>query len=135
MKTDVIPRQEWEAFFEGFSREYEGWLVTLEVTPPVKVFTAKLGDRIEAEYLALGGLAAELNNDGEDRIEVMVGEKPDDHITHNVIAPTEVRLDRTEQGADVSLKIRAADGTVTWLRILAPVLPETVDGVVAESHA
>jgi hypothetical protein len=129
MQTRIIPRQEWPALFDRFSREHEGWLVMLEVSSPLKVFTARIGDQIEAVRLAFGGITAELNLEGEDRIEVMVGEKPADHVTHNVIAPTEVSLDQTDLGADLSLRLKASDGTVTLLRICSPILPEMVDGI------
>ncbi|HKS28677.1 MAG TPA: DUF5335 family protein [Pyrinomonadaceae bacterium] len=134
MQTRIIPRDEWVEFFESFSREHEGSLVTLEVPSHQKVVTARLADYVEAEHLAFGGVTAELNVDGEDRIEVMVGEKAADHVTHNVAAPTEVSLDRTDDGADMALRIKASDETVTVLRILSPMLPEMVDGIVAESR-
>ena len=31
MPTREIPRDEWNAFFEMFSKQHEGWLVTVEV--------------------------------------------------------------------------------------------------------
>jgi hypothetical protein len=44
MQTLIIPREEWASFFAGFSRQHEGRLITLEVAPHLKVFTAKVGD-------------------------------------------------------------------------------------------
>jgi hypothetical protein len=135
MQTRIIPRDKWAAFFEGFSREHEGCLVSLEVLPTLKVFTAKLGERIEAEHLALGGITAELNVDGEDRIEVMVGEKAADHVTHNVSAPTEVSLDGTDDGSDVTLRIKTSEGELTILRVLSPTLRVAEAGAFAENRA
>jgi hypothetical protein len=31
MKTKEIPRNEWREFFDIFSRQHEGWLVTPEI--------------------------------------------------------------------------------------------------------
>ena len=135
MQTHIIPRAKWASFFEGFSREHEGWLVTLEVSPHIKVFTAKIGDQIEADHLALGGITAEVNPEGEERIEIMLGTEPEDHVTHNIVAPTEVSLIRTGTGEDVMLEIRSFDGATTVLRLLSPMLPEMLDGFVAESLA
>lgn len=116
MQTQIIPREEWATFFADFSRQHEGRLVTLEVSPSHKVFTAKISDQVEANNLALGGITAELNDDGDDRIEIMVGEKPEDHITHNIIAPTQISLEQPDEGADATLAIKSKDGATTILR-------------------
>lgn len=34
MPTQEIPRQEWNNFFDSFSRQHEGWLATLEIFGP-----------------------------------------------------------------------------------------------------
>ena len=31
MKTKEIPKEEWPKFFDAFSRQHEGWLVTIEI--------------------------------------------------------------------------------------------------------
>jgi hypothetical protein len=131
MKTQTIPRAEWASLFANFSRRHEGWLVDLEVSPHIKAFTAKVGDQIEADHLALGGITSELNNEGDDRIEIMIGEKPGDHVTHNIVAPTEVNLIRTDAGADVMIEVKSSDGRTTALRLLHPILPEMVNRAVA----
>jgi phosphoribosylformylglycinamidine (FGAM) synthase-like amidotransferase family enzyme len=48
MQTQIIPREEWATFFADFSRQHEGRPVTLEVSPSLKVFTAKIRDEVEA---------------------------------------------------------------------------------------
>jgi hypothetical protein len=131
MKTQTIPRAEWASLFANFSRRHQGWLVELEVSPRIKAFTAKVGDQIEADHLALGGITAELSNDGDDRIEIMLGEKPEDHVTHNIAVPTEVNIIRTDAGADVMIEVKSSDGRTTALRLLYSILPEMVNGAVA----
>ena len=59
----------------------------------------------------------------------MIGAKPDDYITHTISAPAQVSLEQTDEGADVALAVRAADGTTTLLRFRSAVLPEMVDAV------
>ena len=59
----------------------------------------------------------------------MIGAKPDDHLTHIISAPAQVRLEQTDEGADVALVVKAADGTRTLLRFRSAVLPEMVDAV------
>jgi hypothetical protein len=41
-----------------------------------------------------------------------------------------IYLERTDDGADVALRIDSADGSATILRFRAAVLPEAVDGIV-----
>ena len=122
MKTREIPRIEWVAFFDSFSRQHQGWRITLEVFGP------DIGDQIEERELALEGVTAELAEAG-DKIEIMIGGKPDDHITHTITGPNLVSLEQTDEGADLVLAIKAADGTMTLLRFRSAILPEMVDAV------
>ena len=122
MKTREIPRTEWVAFFDSFGRQHEGWRITLEV------FGLEIGDQIEERELALEGVTAELADAG-DKIEIMIGAKPDDHITHTISAPTQLSLEQTDEGADLVLAIKAADGTMTLLRFRSAMLAEMVDAV------
>jgi len=123
MKTREISRGEWPDFFDGFSRRHEGWQVTLEIFGP------DIGDQIEERELALEGVTAELSDAG-DKIEIMMGAKPDDHITHQIAAPTQVSLEQTDEGADVALLIKSADDISALLRFRAAIPPEMVDAKV-----
>jgi len=123
MQTREIPRDEWVAFFDSFSRQHEGWLVRLEV------FGSDIGAQVEAEEMPLQGIAADLK-DGEETISIIIGEAPEQHVAHSIAAPTHVRLEETEQGAQEVLQIESADGSTTLLRFRSAVLPEMVDGVV-----
>ena len=122
MKTREIPRTEWAAFFDSFSRRHEAGGSRL------KIFGPEIGDQIEERELALEGVTAELADAG-DKIEIMIGAKPDDHITHTITAPNQVSLEQTDEGADVVLAIKAADGTMTLLRFRSAILPEMVDAL------
>src|SRR5436305_10779224 len=98
-----IPRAEWVEFLDGFSRQHEGWLVTVEV------FGAEIGAQVEAQQLPLVGITAELKRDGEKSISIIAGEETEAHITHTVTQPPHVRLEQTESGADAALQIESAD--------------------------
>jgi hypothetical protein len=65
--------------------------------------------------MGLGGITAELNNDGHDRIEIMVGEKPEDHVTHNIVAPTQINLEQPDEGADAMQMSRSVITPMTFL--------------------
>lgn len=123
MQTREIPRDEWAAFFDSFSRQHEGWLATVEV------LGKEIGAQVEARELALRGITAELKGD-EDTISIILGETPEDHITHIITGPSHVRLEQTESGAHEALQIESASGVTTLLRFRSAVLPEMVDGIV-----
>jgi hypothetical protein len=126
MKTREISRSEWPEFFDSFSRQHEGWLVTLEI------FGSQIGAQLEGRELAFEGIVAEWDEVKGDEIAIMIGVKPDDHITHNISHPNQVSLEQTDEGADVALAIRTADGVTALIRFRSALLPEMVDGVVTQ---
>ncbi len=125
MQTKQIPKSEWPSFLTRFSRQHEGWLVKLEILHP------DLGAQVQEIGLILEGLTGEWDETDAKTIMIMAGSKPDDHLTHSISNPTEVILEQTDQGADVALSIKSADGTTALLSFRAAVLPETVDALVA----
>ena len=122
MKTRELKRTEWPSFLDSFSRQHEGWLTTLEVFGP------DIGNQREEQDLRLQGVTAELTDAG-DKIEIMLGAKPDDHITRSISAPAQVSLEQTDEGADVALAIISKEGTTTLLRFRSTMLPEMLDAV------
>lgn len=123
MQTRQIPKSEWPAFLDRFSRQYEGWLVNLEI------FNPEFGAQVAETGLALEGLTDEWDEAEGITIVIMAGNEPDDHITHSISDPTEVSLEQTDEGADAALSIKSADGTTALLSFRAAVLPERVDAV------
>ena len=123
MQTKEIPNNEWTEFFDGFSRKHEGWLVKLEIFGP------EIGAQVEEQELALEGITDEWDETQGNTIMIMMGVKPDDHITHSITRPTQVSLEQTDDGADAALAIKSDDGTTTLLRFRAAVLPEMVDAI------
>ena len=49
MSTQEIPRNQWNTFFDSFSRQHEGWLATLEL------LNTDLGAQEEANELSFEG--------------------------------------------------------------------------------
>jgi len=123
MKTNEIPKNEWPKFFDNFSSKHQGWSVTLEI------FGTELGAQVQERELALVGIVDEIYGN---RIVIMFGERPDDHMTHSIERATEVSLEQTDGGADVALAIKSADGVMALLRFLSPMLPEMTDGLVGQ---
>jgi hypothetical protein len=123
MKTREIPREEWNEFFDSFSRQHEGWLVTLEV------LGHEIGAQVEEHDLSFGGIANEWDEIHGNQIVIMLGSKPHDHISHSIDGPTHVFLEQTDEGADVALSVRSGDGITALLRFRTAILPEMVDAI------
>ena len=123
MKTKEIPRNEWPEFFDSFSRQHEGWLATLEM------LGAEIGAQVEERTLAFEGVVDEGDEVQGHEIVMMFGAEPDDHITHSINNPTTVSLEQTDEGADIALAIKSADGVTALLRFRSAVLPELADAV------
>lgn len=120
-----IPRGEWVEYLNSFSRQHEGWLVTVEV------LGVDIGAQVEAEEMVLEGVTADLKG-GEDVISVILGRRSTERVTHNITSPTHVRVEQTEYGADMALQIESGDGVTTLVRFRSAMLPEMVDGVASE---
>ena len=123
MQTKEIPKNEWSAFFDSFSRKHEGWLVNVEIFGP------EIGAQVEQRQLALEGITDEWDEVEGNTIMIMTDARHDGHITHSITHPTAVSLEQTDQGADAALAIKSQDGTTTLLRFRSVVLPELVDAV------
>ena len=121
-----IPREKWADFLDSFSRQHEGWLVTVEV------LGEEIGAQVEAKEKPLEGITAELKGGGEDSISIIVGRTPAEHVTHNITAPTHVRIEQAENRADMALQIESSEGVTTLVRLRSAMLPEMVDGIIAE---
>lgn len=124
MKTREIPKNEWPKFFDDFSRKHEGGLVTLEV------FGTEFGAQVQERELTFEGIVDEWDEIQGNRIVIMVGERPDDHLTHSIARPAQVSLEETDEGAGAVLAIKSADGVMALMRFRSPMLPERVDGLV-----
>jgi len=55
-------------------------------------------------------------SDVGDGIAIMIGATPDDLLTHIIDGPNQVSLEQTDEGNDVALLIRAADGASRLMR-------------------
>ncbi len=125
MSTQEIPRDEWVSFLDRFSKQHEGWLVTLEV------FAPDIGAQQEATEIPLGGISLASSSREPETIAISVGQEPGDHVTHTVTGPERVWLEQTSEGANAALEIESRNETKTLLRFRSAMPPEMVDGVVS----
>ena len=116
MQSNEIPESEWPRFFDNFSREHEGWLVTVEQIPP-----GGGGPRTEARDLPLVGVFADPHDQA---VAIVMGDKPDQHLTHAVHDPARVVSERTAAGADSGLLIEEQSGRTTRIRFNRAARPD-----------
>lgn len=119
MISREIPREEWTRFFDGFSRQHQGWIVAVEVLGP------DLGDQEEAARLPLVGISAEAKP-VEASVEIIVGDKPEDRVTRIIQDPERVWFKRPEEPGDEAVEVESKDGRKT-LVTFAHVPPEATD--------
>jgi len=119
MHTQEISRDEWVRVLDDFSKRHEGWIVTMEVVG------ATIGDQEEASGLPLVGIGADVK-DNESRIAVMLGGRPEAHVTRIIEVPKRVWLERADEPAHDAVAVESEDGTTTIVRF-QHVPPEAVD--------
>ncbi|MEN3333072.1 MAG: hypothetical protein V7641_2437 [Blastocatellia bacterium] len=108
MTTREIPREQWISFFDDFSKRHAGWIVSVEV------MGSDLGAQEAATGLPLIGISADLKA-GENRIEIIIGGRPDVDVTRIIETPKRVWWKPPQGVADEAVEIESADGT-TLLR-------------------
>jgi len=116
MSTREIPRDRWRQELDSFSRQHEGWIVRVEVTG------ANGETRTEARDLPLQGVSTD--SPQTNGVAIIVGQDPDDHVTHEVSDPVNIAIDRNDEGAERALRIRAGDGSTTTVEFRSPMRPD-----------
>ena len=108
MQTRDIPREQLVRFFDDFSKNHEGWIVTLEV------LGSDIGDQEEANRLPLVGISADVKA-GENRIEIIVGGRPDADVTRFINWPKHVWVKESSKPGDEAIEVESEDGIKTLL--------------------
>ena len=102
-----IHANEWKEFFDAFSREHQGWIVSAEV------LSQELGAQPETKNLPFEGAFAELKSNGNQIVVLMYGDTPASHITHTITSPTHIRVDGSDNHK--LLQIESAENTTLIL--------------------
>ena len=105
-----IAREEWSKFLDSFSQDHEGWLATIEV------LDEEIGAQVQVEEKTLGGITADLK-DGENLISIIIGETLAERLTHNITAPTHLRIEQSKNGSDMALQIESENAATTLVRL------------------
>jgi hypothetical protein len=109
MQTVEIGAKDWPRALEDFSVNHEGCLISLELLAPT------LGAQPEIRDMPLLGITGEAGVGGAS-IAISAAGSDGGHITHVVHSPTHVRVERTDDGAEVALQIESAEGTTAIVR-------------------
>jgi hypothetical protein len=113
-----IPRDEWHNFFDDLTKRRFEWKTSLEV------INREIGNQMLNEGLPLEGITAETEN-GAIVVEILFGNDPEQHQTHNIFDPVQVAFLPNEKDAGGILEIEEKDGTKTLMRILEPMPVES----------
>ena len=117
MPTREVPRDKWVKFFRTFTKNHEGWLISLGVRgrePGHETVD------IAARDLPLREIAADLK-DNEHTVVITLRAHDDDLLRHVVSNVSRVRLTRTKEGTDSALRIESTNSQTTTLKLNAPV--------------
>jgi hypothetical protein len=90
------------------SASNEGWIVNWEV------LDRKLGDQEKTSRLPLMGISADLKG-SKPRIEVMVGGRPEAHMTQIIELPKRVLFKEPDQPGHEAIEIESDDGSATLI--------------------
>ena len=126
MRSREIPATEWRQFTEAFSRQHEGWLVSLFTEP-------QRGERqCVARDVPFRGIAAETDAGGQ-AVVIMVDGSGNRHLSHTISKPAEIVVEETDEGAEVALSVASEFGTRFTIEFRTPMVVTDVDGVLKES--
>ena len=125
-KRDIAP-SEWSSFLDTFSRQHEGWLVTV-----AEISSGGGNPRVEARELPLQGIFV---NPHEQSVSIAVGGSPDLHLTHTISRAARLIVEQSDSGADAGLTIERQSGRSTRLEFRAAMRPEEVDGLAVPGAA
>lgn len=121
--TREIPRDQWESFFNSFSKQHKSWLTSVEI------LDKELGAQLEAHDLPLNGIALASGGTEETSVAIDVGKNDDEHITHIIAAPTHVRVAQTKPGADEAIEIESRKGETALVHFRSTMSPGRADNI------
>ncbi len=114
MASINIPKEQWTAFCNDFSKTYKNWLTTLTVDSP---YTNR---HLMVRELPFKGITAE-QQESTDSIAILLQEKNDNDLNHIIGDAQEIESEDTSAlGGTVYLKIKARNGEINHLYLRHP---------------
>lgn len=124
MASQEISREQWHQFCHDFSRQHQGWLMTLKTEE-----TEDQPAQDVAVEQPFWGITAD-EHEGQFTISIMTGEQFD-HYVHIVNRPARLFIDRMETGEDMGLRLDAEDEPSVTMEFRVPAFPEILDEISA----
>ena len=106
-----IARNRWVSYFNDFSKQYQGWAVTIEV------LNRELGDQRRVDNLPFQGISYDPAGSQAGDILVEAGDAGTPYETHLIHRPRIVRAAITQRGAEADVEIESEEGYTTLVRI------------------
>ncbi len=141
MPRDEIPRSSWSAFCEAFSRQHEGWLVSVALRKSLPRPVQRRGRGTAPREAAAGAedlrtIATEaplqsLTEQGG-KLLLVLG-RGDKEIRQEMEAPDRLFFRTTDAGWHEGLQVDSYGGTSILVLFRVPALPEMVDGAAASA--
>jgi hypothetical protein len=113
-----IPRWQWPAFLDQFSRTHRAWLATLDEE-----------DETTATAHPLRSVTPFVHNNRVMHIDIRFQDDPHGREPARIRSPASVHVHETTEGTALGLEILDDEGRATHLRFGAAARPETLDGV------
>ncbi len=123
MATYEISRDQWVAFFETFTSNYAGRLVSIGAE---ERHTKREIVGIEPHELPLNGIAADFIG-RENFVAISVGLSKDRILRHIIQAVVHIRVIEAENGSVLALEIESINGHTTTLILSVPMPLKTDD--------
>ena len=120
MRTVEVPQKEWAHALNEFSTTHEGSLISLDILAPT------LGAQPQIRELPLRGVTAETTPRGS-AIMISAAQGDGEQVTHVIPSPTHVRIEQTNEGADLALQVESVEGVTVILRFKAAAPSASVD--------
>jgi hypothetical protein len=117
-----IPRAQWPAFFDQFSRAHRAWLAELTTSEWAP-------DHADTSAHPLRSITPFVHNDRVVHIDIRFQDDTPGHEPLRIHAPIRARVEETTEGTAQGLDIVDAKGGSTHLRFRAAPQPDTLDGV------
>ena len=128
MNSRNIPRAQWPAFLDQFSRTHRAWLTTIE-SGATADSGASAADRQTAIAHPLRSVTPFVYNDLVVHIDIRFQDDDRSQEPLRITAPGTVRLDETTQGIAQTLEIIDNRGVATRLRFRAAPAVDMLDRV------
>jgi hypothetical protein len=122
MNVRDIPRAQWPAFLDQFSRTHRAWLATIDAG-------ASGADGHAADAHPLSSITPFVYNDRVVHIDIRFQDDPQTNAPIRITAPGTLRVDETWEGVAQALEIIDSHGISTRVRFRVAPRAEMLDGM------